>query len=529
MRPASRRAASAARARRFRVSGGTLVAALVCLSAPASVSILADDDLAKRTLANAEQLLREGKVEQALKDFEQVTKAWPDSAVADDSLYRMGSYYYPVDTFEGLGGASQGALTKAKDLLARIPAKYPREDHAPRALLKLGLIAMDPVNPGRNLDEAYASFIGIVNIYPSSDAVDRALLGAGYADLLAGRADQAIATFERIVEEFAGSPVCEDARFWMAEAFARQGSYVRSMEELQAVRSRFPEGRLSGRALDRLSMIYKTKFEPGLRRQLFALDGDYAPQLDPNGIRGAVAIAVDDESRVHVLYHKTGMIARLAHGGKLTSTGQPLAGGVAISLDPKGVEVLAARTAFRAGTHLVHAQRQERGGLKPITGLARAVRMPDASIALLDTERSEILLFKGDALNIGVLYRDPAERVRLAGLALGAAGKLYTIDQRQGRILEIGPGGAAREIALQEEGTRRELADMAADDLGTLYLLDARNDSLLVVTTEGKILQEIASTPGAAGEFAYASAIAAGPRGEIYLYDDKRKTLLRFW
>jgi len=521
-------AASAAR-RRCRISGGILVVAIACLWVGAPASILADDDLAKRTLANAEQLLKEGKVEQALKDFEQVTKAWPDSGVADDSLFRMGSYYYPVDSFEGLGGASQGALAKAKDLLARIPAKYPQEDFAPRALLKLGLIAMDPVNPGRNLDEAYASFIGVVNIYPKSDVVDRGLLGAAYADLLAGRGDLAIATFERIVEEFSGSPVCEDARFWMAEAFARQGSYVRSMEEFQAVRSRFPDGRLSAPALDRLSMIYKTKFEPGLKKQLFELDGTYAPQLDPNETRGPVAIAVDDESRVHVLYQKSGTIVRLAHGGKLSSSGQPLDGGVAISLDPKGVEVLAAGTAFRAGTHLVHPQRQERGGLKPITGLTRAVRMPDASIALLDSDRSEILLYKGDALNVGTLYRDSEGRVRLAGLALGAAGKLYTIDQKQGRILEIGAGGVPRAITLQEEGVRRELVDLAADDLGTLYLLDARNDALIVATTEGKVLQAIASTPGAAGEFAYASAIAAGPRGEVYLYDDRRKTLLRFW
>lgn len=505
------------------------VAVLVCLPTPAFRSTLADDDLAKRTLANAEQLLKEGKVEQALRDFEQVAKTWPDSGFADDSLYRMGSYYYPVDSFEGLGGASSGALAKAKDLLARIPAKYPREDTAPKALLKLGLIALDPVNPARNLDEAYASFTAVVNIYPTSDVVDRALLGAGYADLEAGRPDKAIATFERVVEEFAGSPVCEDARFWMAEAFARQGSYVRSMEEFQAVRSRFPEGRLSARALDRLSMIYKTKFEPGIRKPLFELDPAYAPQLDPNGVRGTVAIAVDDESRVHVLYHKTGAIARLGHGGKQSSSGQPLGGGVGISLDPKGVEVLAAGDAFRAGTHLVHPQRQERGGMKPITGLTRAVKMPDSSIALLDSERSEILLYKGNATDTSVFYRDPAGRVRLAGLVLGAAGRLYTIDQREGRILEIGPGGVARPIALQEEQSRRELTDLAADDLGTLYLLDARNDSVLVVTTEGKILQEIASTPASPGEFAYASAIAAGPRGEVYLYDDKRKTLLRFW
>jgi hypothetical protein len=50
-----------------------------------------------------------------------------------------------------------------------------------------------------------------------------------------------------------------------------------------------------------------------------------------------------------------------------------------------------------------------------------------------------------------------------------------------------------------------------------------------VITTEGRLLETIVSQPGTASDFSYASALAVGPRAEIYVYDAKRKTILRFW
>jgi len=161
-----------------------------------------DDELAQRTLANAEQLLKEGKVEQALRDLDQIPKSWPRSAVADDALFRLGSWYYPASSIEDLGRAGADAIARARDLFTQVQKSYPREDSAPRALVKLGLIALEAANPNRSVDEAYASFSSVVNIYPSSDAVEPALYGAGYADFEAGRFDKAIQSFERVAERF---------------------------------------------------------------------------------------------------------------------------------------------------------------------------------------------------------------------------------------------------------------------------------------------------------------------------------------
>src|SRR5262245_2158877 len=160
------------------------LAAALALAASSQGDSTAQDDLARRTFANAEQLMKEGKVEQALRDFEQVSSAYPDSGMADDALYRIALHFYPAESVDALGGASRDAIDRARGLFTTINSRYPREDCAPKALYKLGLIALDPANPSRNLDEAYADFSAVVNIYPTSDVVDKALLGAGYADMM---------------------------------------------------------------------------------------------------------------------------------------------------------------------------------------------------------------------------------------------------------------------------------------------------------------------------------------------------------
>jgi TolA-binding protein len=492
----------------------------------------ADDDLARRTFANAEQLMREGKAEQALRDFEQISNAYPDSGVADDALFRIGSYYYPAETVDALGTAGAKAIAAAKETFTRISAKYPREDTAPKALVKLGLIALDPVNPQRNLDEAYASFYSVVNIYPESDLLDRAFFGAGYSDFIAGKYDKSISSFERVTEEYPRSPVSEDSHYYLGLAYTRAGAFIRALEEFEAVRTDHPSGRLAARALDRLTQIYKMKVQAqsGVT-PLFALDDSYKPALDPEMLRGPVALAVDSGSMVHLLNTRTATVLRLDHDGALKSTSSPLAGATSVSVDDAGLELLSAGGRVRAGVDVFVPSRLDGAAIRPVEKIAAAVRTGPGRIALLDEDHNEVLFYGDDPVKPHLMYRDPGGKARLMGLAAGGEGKLYTLDRRERRIFEISPQGTFREIAFPKEAAEA-LADpvaLAADDIGNLFILDRRTDTIVVMTQEGKLLELIASRPGGAGEFSYASALAVGPRAEIYVYDEKRKTILRFF
>jgi len=494
-----------------------------------------DGDLARRTLANAEQLLKEGKIEQALRDLDQIPRAYPRSDVADDALYRLGSYYYPAESVEDLGRAGSDAIVRAKELFTRIQRTYPREDSTPRALIKLGLIALESANPQRNLDEAYASFASVVNIYPSSDMVGRALFGAGYADYAAGKYEKSILSFESVAERFAGDPVAAAARFRMGLAQARLGAWIRALEEFQAVRTMDPNGPLAPRALDRLTQIYKLRVLPGVGgRRLFAHDPGYAPALDPNAMRGDMSLAVGPDNTLHVLDTRSGLFLRFQHNGKLLSTGQPMPGAVAVSVDDDGVELAAAKDRLRSGVETVIPTRQDGSTMRPFQGIAAAVRVGQTDTAVLDESRNEVLQYSGDAARLKLLFRDPDGRVRLSGLAAGPEGRLYTIDKRSRTILEIAPasqGGGHKVLPMSQAAAQalQEPAALDADDLGTLFVLDRRVRAIHVITTDGRLLETIASQPGGPVDFSYATAVAAGPRGEVYVYDERRKTVLRFW
>jgi len=521
---------------------GTFRAALIAaalIARPAATTLAADDeDIARRTLANADQLMREGKQDQALHDFEQVYTAWPDSPVADDALDRVASHHYPVETFDALGSVPEASLLKARDLFLRIKTKYPGEDRAPHALLKLGLIALDPANPQRNIDEAYAAFSGVLNIYPASPEVERALFGAGYADYLAGRYDKAIASFERVAEEHPRGAVADDALYQTGLAYAGQGLWLRALEQFQAVRNagatgtQPPAGALAASALDRLTMIYRMKMQPGLSAApLFAQDASYAPSLPAEAGRGDVSMAVDAAGGLRVLDLRTGVVTRLDHAGKVLVSAPPVPGAASLALDRAGAELIAAGGSLRAGAELISPGRVENGTLRPLTKITAAIRLNARTIALLDEERGEILLYEGDPAKLKTLYRDPTGRARLAGLSAGAAGKIYTLDRRGRRILEIAPDGAAREVVAAAGASLglEEPVALAADDLGDLFVLDRRAAAVIIVTAEGKPVAKIASQPGGPADFSSATSLAIGSRAEIYIHDAKRRAILRYW
>ncbi len=499
------------------------------LAGPA-VAATADEELARRTFDNAEQLMREGKIEQALRDFEQVSNAYPESGVADDALYRMGSYYYPIESVQDLGTSGETAIARARDLFGAINSRHPSEDKAPRALLKLGLLALDPGNRQRNLDEAYANFYSIPNIYPDSDVVDQGLFGAGYADLIAGRYDKSIALFERVAERYSRGRVAEDARYYMAMAYVRKGEFIRALEELQAVRDLYPGGRLSEPALDRMTQIYKLRVRPEAgMTPIFVQDSSYFPDLGLEA--GPIALAVDAGSVMHVLNARTGSLARLGHDGTLKSTGPPFLGAVNVWVDEAGVEILAAGDRVRAGMEVLVPLRVEGNTTRGLRRISAAVRRDWQSIAVLNAEHDEILVYSGDAGRPRLMFRDVTGKSRLVGLAAGAEGMLYTIDRRNRVVVQIEPNGTLREIPFPSEldAVIRNPEALAADDLGNLYILDGRSNVLVVMTVEGEVIQKIASRPGTAGDFNYATAIAVGPRAEIYVYDEKRRAILRYF
>jgi hypothetical protein len=167
------------------------------------------------------------------------------------------------------------------------------------------------------------------------------------------------------------------------------------------------------------------------------------------------------------------------------------------------------------------------GGARPIQEIGAALRLADGRTAVLSSSRSEILLYAADPARPQTLYRDPEGKAKLAGLTAGAAGKLYTVDRRNRRLLELAPALPARDVPLVALAPL-EPAAVAADDLGTLFVLDRSGLQVAILGEKGELIQMLASQPGTAGELGFVSALAVGPRSEVYLYDAKRRIIHRF-
>lgn len=485
------------------------------------------DEVARRTFANAEQLLREGKTEQGLRDFAQVATAFPSSELADDALYRIGAHLYPAESVSMLGRAEAGALKRAREQFEKVRTQYPQGNAAAAALFKLGLIDLEPANPARSSDEAYARFTSVTNIYPDSNRVPAALFGAGWVDFNAGRHAQAIGPLQRLIEEHPAASEAEEALNLMGLAYTRQGLYARALVQFQALRDRFPSGELRGLALDRLTQIYRIRMRPawGIKPAL-ARDPSFAPPLDPEFGKGEVAMAAMPDGALRLLDLRTGGLVTYGRDGKAGAR-SAAAGARSLSMDPSGVATLAYEAKVQVGANVLVPGDPQVGGARPIKEIGAALRLPDGRTALLASSRNEILTYGSDPARPQTLFRDPEGKARLDGLVAGAGGRLYTVDRKGRRVLELQPSGQARDVPLSQQGVADPGA-VAADDLGTLYILERGGTKVVILNETGELLQTITSQPGTPAEIGYATAIAVGPRAELYIYDAKRRAIHRY-
>ena len=342
------------RARRILLHAVLAAAAALAAGITGAAARLAqDDDVARRTFANAEQLLREGKSEQGLRDFAQVATAFPTSDLADDALYRIGAFLYPGENVAALGKADAASLARARDQFEKIRTQYPQGDAAPAALFKLGLIDLEPANPKRSADEAYAHFTSVTNIYPDSGMVPDALFGAGWVDFAAGRHAKAIGPLQRLAEEYPAAPEAEEALQLMGMAYARLGQYPRALDQFQALRDRFPSGALRDRALDRLTQIYRIRMRPawGIKPAL-AYDASFAPALEPEFGKSEVAMAVMPDGALRLLDCKTGAQITLGANGKVAARAST-PGARGLQVDPNGIVTLTFQSKVQVGPNVL--------------------------------------------------------------------------------------------------------------------------------------------------------------------------------
>jgi TolA-binding protein len=487
-------------------------------------------DLARRTFLNAEQLMREGKYDQALRDFQQVIHAFADSPLADDALMRVGSYHYPAESIAELGSASPAAQEAARPYFEQVRERYPQSDSAPHACFKLGLLSLEPGSPKRNLDEAYAGFYSVVNIYPESAWVGGALLGAAVAELGKRNYDRAILALERSLEESPRGPSSAEASFYLGFANARTGDVLRAAEAFQACRLIDEKSPAARSALDWLTLLHNVRLRPaaGLSPEL-RHDSEFVPRL-PAGedLRGQVDLAVDPSGRLLVADPRRGAVLTFAQDGSKTAI-DPMEGAARVAVDADGRPLAAAPGRVDLAGPAFHPVRRSGSALRPVAEIGGLWRGSRGDVYLLDLGEGELLAYGADPAAPRILHQDKQAGTRVVALAGGPEDRLYLLDRKGKGVLVLRPGEAPAPLYQPGSGpVLEEPVDVAVDALGDVYVLDGRLRMVLVLDPEGKRLTRIAPPAGSPGELVEPAAVAVGPQGEVYVYDERKRTVLRF-
>lgn len=488
-----------------------------------------DSDLAERTFLNAEQLMREGKRAQALKDYEQVIQAYPDSPYADDALMRVGGYHYPTESVWDLGAVVEAEQEAGRRLFEQVRERYAQSDSAPHAVYKLGLLALEPESPRRNLDEAYASFYSVVNIYPDSAWQPAALRGAAVAEIGKRGYDNAVLSLERALEVEPGGGGAAESHFLLGLATARLGDFLRAAEEFQAVRLVQPESRSADRALDWLTLLYEMRLRPtsGAAPQ-HGHDGTFVPKLpDGKDLRGELSLAVGSEGNLVVADPRRGALLTFAEDGALSGS-EPVEDVRLVSYDAFGAPIVVSAGAISVAGTRFPAGRQKGNSVRPIEEIAGVFRSNKGRIFVLDVQEGELLRYGTDPQDPKILHSDKEARTRLTAMAAGPENRLFFLDGKS-KTVKVLRKGAIESLASEGDAVLFEQpVALATDRLGDVYVSDARQRAVIVLGPDGRELERISPPAGSAAELAEPAAIAVGPSGEIYVYDERKKTILRF-
>ena len=238
----------------------------------------------------------------------------------------------------------EGDAEKARAAFEQVAKQYPRSDAAPGAYYSLGLLALQRATTTAEIDDALAQFARVETLYPTSAWVPRSLQASALAHRRAGRYAEAADLNRRVSLEYPASDAAAAAQFEIGQALALQGQPRVAMEEFQQVRNRFPQSPWAQPALERTTALYRLY---GGAKPAFAPDAAFA-LLGGEILKDVRALAVAPGGTLWVASEKSRSAVPFDAAGK-PGSGLTAEEPRALSLDPAGEVVFAARGAVRVG------------------------------------------------------------------------------------------------------------------------------------------------------------------------------------
>lgn len=210
------------------------VAALVTLAVCGTVSdALADATDAERKFRVARRLAAEGS-EQALAALDEVVRADPTGALADDALVEramlLGAAAFP----ERAGSMSVSDREAARVALDRVRTELVDADRTPEAIVRRALLDLEPL-PGRDDTSARSLLLEVATSESAGEWAARARYALGWLDLAAGDVRAARGAWARVVLDHPAGEAAVRAELALGRDDLRAGRFGLAAERFDRV------------------------------------------------------------------------------------------------------------------------------------------------------------------------------------------------------------------------------------------------------------------------------------------------------
>ena len=482
---------------------------LLLLPSPA-IAQTSPEDQARGLLEDGRTYRKDGKLKQALDNFQTIVTGFPNTAYVDDALLEIGRYYLEVD----------GDVAKARDAFEQVTKRFPQSDGAPGAYYYLGRLTMDRATAVTELDDALAQFGRVQRLYPRSEWVPRALYATALAQRKSGRLGEAAESARRVTLEHPSSDAAPAAQFELAEDLALAGEFRQAMEEFQGVRNRYADSEWSPRALDRITALYRL-YATG--KPTFAADTQFAVGAGDT-LKDVRSIVMTPARTLWVASDKVKSAIPFAPDGKMGPglSGEDLQ---TMTLAPGGELLVVASRAVRIGPKNLQTftiPGNKPGETEPLEKLEAAAITQGGAVLVSDEKKKKVFRFDGKYQYQGP-FPDVKER-QVSRIRLDSEGGIVMLDRDERAVRVVDESGKAlRSIPGRGPGYEmKKPIDIAVDSFRNTYVADEEG-AVLVFSPQGQLLAIVG-----AADLRKPRAVTIDPSGAILVYDEKLQRILRF-
>lgn len=486
-----------------------VLACATLLPAAQALAQTTPDEQARRLLEDGRGYWAQGKLKQALDNFNTIVSGFPGTDSVDDALLEIGRYHMEVE----------GDLDKAREAFDRVARQYPQSDGAPGAYYYMGWLTVSRAAGPAELEDALAQFDRLQRLYPRSEWVPKALYASGIAQRKAGRLPEAVEAERRAALEYPNSDAAPGAQFEIGHCLGLMGEPRLAMEEFQRVRNRFPESEWAATALERTTALYRLY---GSGKPSFALDPAFSVGAG-DLVKDVRALLMAPGRVLWLASDKANVVAPFDAAGKVGSS-LATRDVRSLSLSPRGELLVASRLAVRVGpkdikTFAVPGDKP--GSLEPLEHITAAVLTQGGSVLVADEDKKRVYRFDAQYRLKGTF---PDARPReVTRMSLDGEGGIVLLDRDEKSVRVYDEAGKLLR-SLAGRGAGYELkrpADVAVDPFRNAYVADEEG-AVYVFSPQGQLLTTLSDG------LRRPKALTLDADGAVLVYDDKAERVVRF-